>query len=60
MITEEFIRNQFEDYIKHNWKKKFHNFSIKDDGEYFYIAMQDAYDSFCAGFISGFDNANIQ
>jgi hypothetical protein len=60
MITEEFIREQFEAYIRHYWKKKFHNFSIKDDGEYFYVAMQDAFDSFQAGFISGFENANIQ
>ena len=59
MITDEFIRLQFEDYIRTYWDKKYHNFSIKDDGNYFYNAMQDAYDAFCAGFSSGFDNANI-
>ena len=59
MITEDFIRTQFEDYIKESWHKKHHNFSINDDGTYFYNAMQDSFEAFYAGFISGFDNANI-
>jgi hypothetical protein len=36
-------RNLFEDYIKRNWDKKHHNFSLNDDGDYFYNAMDDAF-----------------
>jgi len=36
-------REEFEYWVRQNWSRKHHNFSIKDDGEYFYNAMNDAF-----------------
>lgn len=36
-------QSEFEDWIRKNWTKKHHNFSIKDDGDYYYDAMETAF-----------------
>jgi hypothetical protein len=36
-------RELFEAYIRRNWERKHHNFSLKDDGNYFYSTMEDAF-----------------
>lgn len=38
------LRIEFENWIKNNWDRKHHNFSVKDNGKYFYYSMQDAFD----------------
>ena len=37
-------KESFKRYIEENWNPKNHNFSIKDNGDYYYSAMQDAWD----------------
>jgi hypothetical protein len=34
----------FQQWILENWKEKYHNFSKKPDGDYWYYPMQDAWD----------------
>jgi len=36
-------RKIFEGYIQDTWKKNFHNFSTKENGEYWFWDMQDAW-----------------
>jgi len=36
-------RKQFQEWITNNWLPKYHNFSIKENGTYFYDAMEDAW-----------------
>ena len=42
-LTKEQEQKEFEDWIVKNWAKKYHNFSINEDGTYFYSAMDDAF-----------------
>lgn len=41
-IDEE--RKLFQQWIMNNWNPKYHNFSLKDDGKYYYSTMQDCFD----------------
>jgi hypothetical protein len=41
-VDDDLERSKFENYIKTNWEKKYHNFSIVDD-VYYFGAMQDAW-----------------
>jgi VCBS repeat-containing protein len=36
-------RKEFQQWILDNWNSKHHNFSIKENGDYFYSAMEDAW-----------------
>ena len=36
-------RKQFQEWISNNWSPKHHNFSLKENGDYFYGAMEDAW-----------------
>lgn len=47
ILVIDIIREEFEQWVRKNWDKKYRNFSIMDDGKYFYGAMQDAFDVWC-------------
>ncbi len=36
-------RKRFQYWVLNNWKAQHHNFSLKENGSYFYIAMEDAW-----------------
>lgn len=40
-ITTERLR--FQEWILNNWKPKYHNFSLKEDGKYYFDSMEDAW-----------------
>jgi hypothetical protein len=44
VLVIDVYRDAFEAWVRKNWERKHHNFSVKDDGKYFYTAMQDAFD----------------
>lgn len=41
-IDDDLERSKFEDYIRKNWDKKYHNFSIVNE-QYYFGSMQDAW-----------------
>ena len=36
-------RKEFQQWITENWSPKYHNFSLKENGTYFYDVMEDAW-----------------
>ena len=38
------IRKEFTEHIQNNWKPEYHDFRIKEDGEYWSWDMQDAWE----------------
>ena len=44
ILVIDVYRDEFEAWVRKNWDRKFHNFSVMDDNKYFYGAMQDAFD----------------
>jgi len=38
------IRKEFTEHIQNNWKSEYHDFRIKEDGEYWSWDMQDAWE----------------
>ena len=53
-------RKEFQNWIIGNWLPKYHNFSLKEDGEYYFGAMEDAWGVWLGarGFIEIKDSKN--
>jgi hypothetical protein len=53
-------RRDFQHWISVNWHPKYHNFSIKEDGSYYFDAMEDAWGVWLGakGFIEIYDENN--
>lgn len=51
-------RARFEQWIKIDWNAKYHNFSLKENGEYYFDAMEDAWGIWLLAKIDATQNAS--
>jgi len=49
-LNIDIVRKAFTNWIMLNWEQKHHDFRIKDDGEYWSWAMQDAWEVWQASY----------
>ena len=42
-------KEYFEEFIKETWDKKYHNFSVTDEGTYYFSQMEDAWVTWWTG-----------
>lgn len=43
-MDRELLEQLFKEWILENWDEKYHNFSKRDNGEYWLYSMQDAWE----------------